>query len=274
VSKRVAILLAGTVVWQFAAASPVTVKEQKCNRFGRGNWMMRLIMACLIVSLLLMLATAQQSAQQAEQIATLGGVMVLLQMTLVVLITPSLAGGLISSEIESRSWQLLQMTPLSPLRIVRGKLLSVMMTLGLILLATLPGYAVLMVIDMAMWPTIVQVLISLALTAVMALLVSAAVSSCVASTAAATAITYCLLIGQCIGTLLLWLGEGSPFGHGLVEQVLKITPLAGALNLIEAPGFESHRYELIPANWWIIGIISAAAALVLTVRTWQLTRPR
>jgi len=270
----VAILLAGTVVWQFAAASPVTVKEQKCNRFGRGNWMMRLIMGCLIVSLLLMLATATSARDQAEQIKQLGGVMVLLQVTLVILITPSLASGLISTEIESRSWQLLQMTPLSPLRIVRGKLLSVAMTLGLILLATLPGYAVLMVIDDAMWPVILRVLVSLALTAAMALMISAAVSSCVANTAASTAIAYTLLIGQCIGTLLFWLGEGAPFGRDMVERVLTVNPLAGALNLIEAPGFESHRYQLIPANWWIIGGICVAAALVLTVRTWQLTRPR
>lgn len=254
--------------------NPVMVKEQRCRRFGRGNWMMRLIMACMIISLLLMLATAWQAGQQAEQLGKLGGVMVLLQVTLIILLTPSLASGLISTEIESRSWQLLQMTPLSAGRIVRGKLLSVVVTLVLLLIATLPGYAVLIAIDPQQWPVVVRVLVSLALTAVMALVVSAAVSSCVANTAAATTIAYALLVGLCIGTLLFWLGEGSPFGRGLVEAVLTANPLAGALNLIEAPGFEQHRYRLVPANWYIVGGISVAALLILTARTWQLTRPR
>lgn len=254
--------------------NPVMVKEQRCRRFGRGNWMMRLIMACMIISLLLMLGTAWQAGQQAEQLGKLGGVMVLLQVTLVILLTPSLASGLISTEIESRSWQLLQMTPLSAGRIVRGKLLSVIVTLVLILTATLPGYAVLILIDFSQWPVVVKVLISLALTALMALMISAAVSSCVSSTAAATAIAYTILITLCIGTLLFWLGEGSPFGHDLVETVLKVNPLAGALNIIEAPGFASHKYQLVPVNWWIVGAISVVAAIVLSVRTWMLTRPR
>jgi ABC-type transport system involved in multi-copper enzyme maturation permease subunit len=254
--------------------NPVMVKEQRCRRFGRGNWMMRLIMACMIISLLLMLATAWQAGQQAEQLGKLGGVMVLLQVTLIILITPSLASGLICSEIESRSWQLLQMTPLTAGTIVRGKLLSVVVTLVLILLATLPGYAVLIAIDPAQWPVVVRVLISLALTAVMALAVSAAVSSCIPNTAAATAVAYTLLVGLCIGTLLFWLGEGSPFGHGLVETILKTNPLAGALNLIEAPGFKPHQYRLVPANWYIVGGITVAALLLLITRTWQLTRPR
>ena len=38
--------------------------------------------------------------------------MVLLQGALILLLTPSLAAGLISSEVESGGWTLLQMTPL------------------------------------------------------------------------------------------------------------------------------------------------------------------
>ena len=50
--------------------------------------------------------------------------------------------GLISSERESGGWEILQMTPLSVGVIIRGKLMSVVSTLALILCATLPGYLV------------------------------------------------------------------------------------------------------------------------------------
>src|SRR5690606_1967904 len=116
-------------------SNPMMVKEQRCRRFGRGNWMMRLIGACLIVSLLLMLAGAMGSTQKG--VGPMGGIMVLLQVSLILLITPSLAGGLIASEVESRGWQLLQMTPMSAVTIVTGKLMSVLVTLVLVLLATL-----------------------------------------------------------------------------------------------------------------------------------------
>src|SRR5690606_23777671 len=143
------------------------------RKFGRGHWMMRLIGACLIISLGLMWLASLQSV--GVGVARLGGIMVLLQVALIILVTPALASGLISSERESRGWQLLQMTPMSSFTIVSGKLLSVAVTLLLILGATLPGYAVLIAIAPGQQATVVNVLITLALTALMALLVSAAV---------------------------------------------------------------------------------------------------
>lgn len=252
--------------WQ----NPVMVKEQRSSTFGRGHWMMRLIGACLVISLGLMLLASWQSAEM--ELGRLGGIMVLLQVALIVLVTPAMASGLISGERESGGWRLLQMTPMSPFTIVSGKLLSVAVTVTLILLATLPGYAVLLVIQPAQQPVVINVLISLVLTAVMALLVSAAISSLFVHTAAATATSYGVLLTLCAGTLLLWLAEDAPFTHATVENVLMVNPLAAALSLIEAPGF--NRYDLVPANWWITGGIAVVSLVVLTVQTWRLTRPR
>lgn len=250
--------------------NPVMVKEQRCRKFGRGHWMMRLIGACLIVSLGLMLAAAVLSEQ--VELGRLGGIMVMLQVALIVLITPALAAGLISGERESRGWQLLQMTPMSPVTIVTGKLLSVAVTLLLILGATLPGYAVLIAIQPAEQMTVVNVLISLSLTALMALFVSAAISSLFRQTAAATATAYAVLLTLCAGTLLVWLAQDAPFTPQTVEAVLTVNPLAAAMSLIEAPGF--NRYQLVPANWWITGGITVASLLVLVARVWRLTRPQ
>ncbi len=260
---------AGTV-WLGINAIPTAVKEQKTRRLGRGHWMARFFGACLIISLGLMLATTGGTIDWGVE--KLGGVIVLLQAALIILITPSLASGLIAGEQESRGWQLLQMTPMSPIAIVAGKLLSVGWTLFLILLATLPAYAVLIYIKMEMAPTILAVLGTMVLTALFALLLSAAVSSLFKRTAAATTVAYAVLVGLCAGTMLVWMAKDAPFTRQTVEATLKVNPLAAALQLIGAPGFAD--YQLTPANWWIIGGAAAMCLVVLIVQTWRLTRPR
>lgn len=249
---------------------PTAVKEQKTNRFGRSHWMMRLIGGCLILSLLLALGTTVQTETWGAE--ALGGVMVLMQVSLIILVTPTLASGVISSERESGGWELLHMTPMSATGIILGKLLSVTWTMSLLLLATLPGYLVLMAIDTGQQLVIATVLVSLVLTAAMAVLVSAAISSLFARTAPATVTAYTFLAILCAGTFLFWLGEDAPFTHQAVERALMFNPLAAALNLIQAPGF--RHYNLVPGTWWFMIGLCLLSIVVLVVRTWQLIRPR
>ena len=163
------------------------------------------------------------------------------------------------------------MTPLSPGKILRGKLLSVAWPLLLLLCATLPGYVFLMTIKPELAPQVQRVLISLGVTAVFAVMVSAAASSLFKSTAVSTAIANFLLVGICIGTLLMVIARDAPFGKNTVETVLTINPVAAALNAAETPGFTD--YELTPINWWIIGSISVVLLVFLVYRTRRLCRP-
>jgi ABC-type transport system involved in multi-copper enzyme maturation permease subunit len=228
-----------------------------------------LIALCAVISLTLTYAaTLGAIGWNAE---TIGGIMVTLQVALLVLLTPSIAAGLISTERESGGWTLLRVTPLSASRILRGKLLSVAWTLLLILCATLPGYAVMIYIKPALTEQIKQVLICLVLTAVLTALLSATVSSFFRRTAAATATSYALLLLMSGGTLLVWLGRDAPFGHNTVETVLTLNSMAAALSIIGTDGFS--QYHLVPANWWLTGSLSACLLLILCVRTWRLTLP-
>jgi ABC-type transport system involved in multi-copper enzyme maturation permease subunit len=250
--------------------NPVMIKEFRTRKFGRSYWMMRLVGACLVLSLLLMLATARGAISWGA--SAMSGIVVLLQVALLILLAPSLASGMISSERESGGWQLLQMTPLSSFTIVLGKLMSVAWTLLLILLATLPAYGMMWFIEYVEVSKVPPVLITLFLTAGFALLLSAAVSSLFRRTAGSTTVAYALLVGLCGGTMLIWLGRGAPFTHHAVETVLKANPLAAALSLLDAPGF--GQYHLVPANWWFLGVASVVCLLVLAVQTWRLTRPQ
>ena len=250
--------------------NPVMVKEFRCRRFGRLHWLLRLIAICAMLSLGLTYATVTGTVDWGVE--TIGGILVLMQVALLVLITPSLAAGLLSTERETGGWPLLQMTPLSVLRIVWGKLLSVILTLLLVLCATLPGYVVMVYIEPGLRLQVERVVICLFATAGFAMLLSAAVGSLFRRTAPATATAYAALLAVCGAPLLIWLGRDAPFGHDTVERALLINPVAAALSVIRLTGFRD--YQLIPGNWWFLGIGSIVCLLVLIGQTHRISRPQ
>uniref|UniRef100_A0A7C2P4H5 ABC transporter n=1 Tax=Schlesneria paludicola TaxID=360056 RepID=A0A7C2P4H5_9PLAN len=249
--------------------NPVMVKEFRCRRFGRLHWLLRLVAGCAVISLALAILTTTRTIEWDVQ--TIGGIMVLLQMALLVLITPSLTAGLISTERETGGWVLLQMTPLPIWRIIWGKLLSVILTLVLLLCATLPGYCVMVYIEPGLRLEVERVVLCLVFTAVFAMLASAAVGCLFRRTATATAAGYATLLIICAAPLLVWLGRGAPFGHGTVEAALTINPVAAALSVIRLPGF--REYELVPANWWFLGIASLLSLGLMFLQTYRVSRP-
>jgi ABC-type transport system involved in multi-copper enzyme maturation permease subunit len=249
--------------------NPVMVKEFRTRRFGRSNWTLRLLAVAAVLSLgLSVLAVVGAYDLGVELIA---GALVCLQAVLLILFAPSLSAGLISAEREGGGWQLLRMTPLSPGRILRGKLASAAWPVLLILGATLPGYIVMTMVKPELAHQTPRVLTCLGLTAVFAVLVGATASSFFRSTATATAAAYLVLAGVCVGPLLVWLGREAPFGHRTVEAALTIDPVAAALTAADTPGFGD--YQLLPANWWVIGSTCVVLLVVLMVRTRQLYRP-
>ena len=250
--------------------NPVMIKELRSRRFGRPHWMMRLFAVCLMVSMGLAIVTATTSEHLS--VAELGRIVVVIQFAVIVLLAPPLAAALISSEREGGGLPMLVTTRLSARTIIVGKLLSVLLTLAFILLATAPCYVVMAKLDYGNDLRIADCLISLVVATFLALLLSAAIGSLFRNSAAA-AVTACgVLIGLCGGTMLVWLLRDAPFSHATVENVLRFNPLAATLSLVDAPGFT--HYNLVPANWYLSGVGCALGALVLGVQTFRLIRPQ
>ncbi|MBL8815448.1 MAG: ABC transporter permease subunit [Planctomyces sp.] len=249
--------------------NPVMVKEFRSRQFGRLHWLIRLVAGCAVLSLMLTLATTLGTIDW--EVEPIGGLIIVLQVALIVLMTPGLAGGMIAGEIEGGGWNLLRVTPISAGKILRGKLISVCITLALLLCATLPGYAIIMLIKPSLQEQVWQVLISLVMAALVSMFVSATVSSFFRSTAGATTVSYALLILLFAGPMLIWMNRDAPFGHTFVEKSLVLNPMAAALNAIQATGFES--YNLIPAAWYFAGGLCSVLVIVLYLRIRQLTRP-
>ncbi|GIX03044.1 MAG: hypothetical protein KatS3mg113_0050 [Planctomycetaceae bacterium] len=250
--------------------NPVMVKEFRCRRFGRLHWLLRLVSLCGVLSLALAILTTTRTVEW--DVATIGATLVVLQVALLVLITPSLSAGLISGEIESGGWLLLQTTPLSPWQIVWGKLLSVLLTMALILCATLPGYVVMVYIEPGLKLEVQRVVLTLVWTALLTMSISTAVGSQFHAVAPATALAYSVMLALCGLPMLVWLGRDAPFGHAVVERALMINPLAAAFSIIRLPGFRD--YNLVPGFWWFAGIVCAASIFLLVRKTRQLTLPQ
>src|SRR5262249_35715030 len=132
-------------------------------------------------------------------------------------------------------------------------------------------YVVMMTIKPTLLGQVQRVVACLTLTAVFAVLLSAAVSAVFRTTAAATTASYLVLLAWCVGPLLIWLAREAPFGHTTVQAALLIDPVAAALQASDTSGFS--QYELLPANWWIIGSTCVVLLAFLRVRVWQLSRP-
>jgi ABC-type transport system involved in multi-copper enzyme maturation permease subunit len=252
-----------------AFLNPVMVKEFRTRRFGRLSWLLRLSAICAVGSLLMTLAATNGTIDWGVE--TIGGLLVILQIALVVLLTPSLAAGLIASERERGGWTLLRATTLSGWRIATGKLASVAWTMLLVLAATLPGYLMMTTIKPTMWNQVLLALVSVLFAVAMTLTLSAAIGAFHARTASATVTVYCFLLLLYLGPLVVWAFRGDPFGESFVRRALLITPLGAALAVIEMPGFK--QYVLVPDAWWIAGTICVAGLVVYAVQVWRLLRP-
>jgi len=249
--------------------NPVMVKEFRSRQFGRLHWLLRLIAICAVMSLMLTLATTMGSEDWGVE--RIGAIIIYAQVALILLLTPGISGGIIAGEMENGGWNLLRTTPLRAWRILLGKLMSVLITLGLVLCASLPGYAVIMKIQPSLAEQVIQVIISLVMCALVSMSVSAAVSAFFRTTAAATTVSYGVLIALFVGTLIFWANLNAPFSHAFVEKILSVNPMAGALNAIQAEGFET--FNLVPVTWWTSGAICLFALLVLQIRIWRLCQP-
>lgn len=249
--------------------NPVLVKEYRTRKFGRLHWLVRIVALCMVGSLALtILAATGTVSWGVGQIAV---ALVLMQLSLLLLVGPSLGANLIASEVESGGWTLLRASPISPLRIMTGKLTSVLLTMLVVLLATLPGYVVMSYIQPELSGQVFNVIISLLTAVALIVSVSACISAFTKTTAIATLTSYAVLLTLFAGTLLFWLARDKPFGPNLVERVLWLNPIAVALAEMGTQGFQ--QYHLAPMGWYVAACISLACLITLSVRIRQLTRP-
>lgn len=127
--------------------NPVLLKELKLRfRFFKSITGLLFYLAALVVFvggfLLIVIEFSNQRYLRPDESFILFIMLAMLQMALVLFITPGLTAGAISSEREKQTLNMLLMTTQSSAQIVIGKLTSSIAYLGLLLIAGLPIYSV------------------------------------------------------------------------------------------------------------------------------------
>ncbi len=249
--------------------NPVLVKEFRCRKFGRASWILRLIAICAVSSIALTYFAA--SGVQNWTVEMIGGLLVVLQMSLIILLAPGMSAGLIASEIESGGWTMLRITPQSSFSIAIGKLLSVGWTMLLVLLATLPGYVIMIYLKPILEQQVLMVVASLLLATVFTVTVSAAIGSCFRKNTPATITSYSILTSLTALPILIWIGRDAPFGFRIVQNALLVNPMSAALSIMRTTGFED--YQLVPGNWYFLAAGSVVGLGVFWFQIHRLTQP-
>lgn len=149
-----------------------------------------------------------------------------IQMGLMLLAAPAMTGGSISGERERQTLDLLLMTKMSSLSIVVGKLMSSMATLSLIMVATLPIFAIAFYFGGVSIGSLLIMILYIMVTACMACSLSIFFSCIFKKTVVSMVVVYLLIGGVfCLGTLLATFLQGSIYWTMYQKELSLVFPL-------------------------------------------------
>jgi ABC-type transport system involved in multi-copper enzyme maturation permease subunit len=254
--------------WQ----NPVLVKEFRTRPMLQVQWLLRAFGICLIASVLLMiLVSASVSVLVAEttglyvKMATAVAAMMIV---LIVLIGPSVSGGMICGDRETGVWDLLRATPLHSWRIVSGKFQAAIIPLLLLVVATLPALLILLYFDINLMSSLLRVCAVVGVTVAFVATAGVFFSSLFSRTSTATAWTYGLVVTLTLATLLALLAKDL-FSQRVLETIFTVNPVIVAM---EAAGESVTDARLMMTHLKIIGTATAVMFVVAVARVFQLRR--
>lgn len=199
----------------------------------------------------------------------------LMQMLVVALMTPAFAAGSISGERERRTLVVLLTTPLSPVRILVGKILSSSALLGLLLVTTLPLYSLVFLFGAAVPQEVVAVFVFQLFTIVLIATLSVLWSTVALRSGWSTVLSYAT-----VGWMVLVSG-GVGYGLQIVSQhdamaffAAHWAPLFLSLNPLWIEASFEHAVAA-PAGAWVLFVVFYGVLCLLLVfpSVWRL-RPQ
>ncbi|MBS3821629.1 MAG: ABC transporter permease subunit [Planctomycetes bacterium] len=252
--------------------NPVLVKEFRTRPMLQTHWLLRTFGGCMIASVCLMLlVSASVSVLVAEtsglyvKIATAVAAMMVV---LIVMIGPSISGGMVCSDRESGVWDLLRATPIHSWRIVSGKFQAAIIPLLLLVVATLPALLILLHFDMNLMASILRICAVVGMTVAFVVTAGVFFSSIFSRTSTATAWTYGLVVSLALVTPLALLA-GDLFSQRMLEITLTVNPVIVAM---EAAGESMTDSRLMMPHLKIIGTTTAVMFVIAVARVFQLRR--
>ena len=132
--------------------NPVFVAELRSKIFGNPRFIARALSVCICISLGLLVAILQQVGE--TELDSIRAVAIIFQLGLVVLLAPTVSSGSITDERVSDTLLQLRLSPLTPLKVVLGKMKAAMVYVLIFLLSSLPVLIVLALLDNSTIPNL------------------------------------------------------------------------------------------------------------------------
>lgn len=190
------------MVWN----NPVLSKEYRLRmRSARAPWIISIYLLVMggIVLTYIYLDTMSSGYFNPEQSRILFIVLSALQLVLIGFVTPGLTAGLISGERERQTLSILLTTNLSPTSIVVSKLIAALSFMGLLVLASLPLYAIVVLFGGVSPLQLLQIFVFYAVTMFFIGSLGVLYSTLFKRTGVATVLAYSTVAVIVIGTLII-----------------------------------------------------------------------
>jgi ABC-type transport system involved in multi-copper enzyme maturation permease subunit len=257
-----------SLVLRLLPDNPVLTKELRVRMRGaRAYWILFGYLGFLTGVLLLaysnwlnQVATAGGGASESARLgAEIFTYVIVVQMFLVLFITPAITSGSITLEKEQRTLDMLTMTRMSRRSIIVGKMLSAISFTALLIISSLPLVSICFMlgsIDPAMVvSTFVMLLFGSFLIGAMGLMWS----SIAKTTTIAVMLTYGTLFVTCVFGGIIWNGAKNPFAQDIFANVLRSmgAPLFGP-SFLGIQGMEGIGFSVVCT---LAGVLMAAIAM-------------
>lgn len=245
-------------------ANPIFVAEFRRRVLGRPQIFIRGLTACIAISILLMIAVGTTYTWWSPD--KLRVVAIIFQLSLVILIAPSLGASTITTEIESKTIELLKISPLPPRRMILGKLRATLWFVTIFLVSSVPMFGAFYYLESAesFWRlgawAVLLVMVNITF-----ITIGIFCSCFLKSTAAATGTAYGIAGVLCVGTLLS-VAAGDRLSYTTKFWFLVWNPFAAAIQvmcdtLLQYPGF-SRLWQIHLGVFAGLTIVLLIAALI------------
>lgn len=205
--------------------NPLIGKERRCSQLRSGSWLIRVFYGTLLLSLGLAAMSLYGGAEHPDLLRYITSILVLLQFAVIAVVVPSLGSPMISSEIESDTFELIRLTPLSGVEIFWGKFVSTILPATLPAVALLPAYAAVCLIDHSYTASVMRMLPVIAAAIMLYCAVGLACSTFFSTTPRSTIASYAIVGTLTAFPVAAWLAGGA----GLQPAIARACGFPGSL---------------------------------------------
>lgn len=250
----------------FGSVNPVLGKESRTSPLRSGRWMIRIFYGSLFLSLGLALMSLYGGTEHGDLLNYVARVLVVLQIGVIALVDPSLTAPAVSTELETGTWEVLRLTPLSGNKIFWGKFLPAFLPALLPILALVPAYGAVCYINFAYIQLILLLIPLLVMAVALCCVVGLLCSTLFDSTARATVVSYVVIAAWFILPMFAWWAAGTQIDQRLGEILSLPSPIVVAQVLLtpDAPDIRRVWSEHLI-------VMGAACVLLLIVARVRLT---